>query len=215
MLRTAHRRTVLGRARAGAAVAASALLLAGCTGGNPGASPQPTPPSPSISVKVPTGVELTEPGARLSFGDTATVAYDPGQGSGTVLALTVRSARQGTLRDLSAFDLDKRTRTSTPYYVRVSVENRGPGTVAGGPVPLLGVDGGDLLLPPAVFTTEFRRCPSERLPKSFGPGDSFRTCLVYLSPDKGSLEGVSYRPDPDVAPVTWTGEVGKPAKRGG
>lgn len=214
-----------------AALAAATVLLAGCSGGDTGATPQPSPSpsssstpssSPGTTVDVPPGTKLTEPGSRLSFGDTASVAYDPGKGRGTVLDLTVRTATRGRVRDLSAFDLDKRTRASTPYYVQVSVRNRGPATVGrslgrslgGGRVPLLGVNRENTLLPAVVFATEFRRCSAERLPKAFAPGDSFRTCLVYLAPDKGRLAGVSYRPDPKVAPITWSGEVAAPPKRG-
>ena len=30
------------------------------------------------------------------------------------------------------------------------------------------------------------------------------TCLVYLSPDKGTLDAVSYRPASEFDPITWT-----------
>ena len=35
-------------------------------------------------------------------------------------------------------------------------------------------------------------------------------CLVYLSPDKGDLTAVSWRPTEEDVPITWTGELVKP-----
>ena len=37
------------------------------------------------------------------------------------------------------------------------------------------------------------------------------TCLVYLSPKRGALESVSYRPSQEFNPITWTGTITKPA----
>ncbi len=202
------------------AALAGALVLTAC--GNDaeeaaGPAPSPSPsvsvsvsPSPSSTVAVPEGVELTEVGADLGFGDTATVIHEPDQKTGTVLELTVKSAARGTLKDLSGFVLDPYTKSSTPYYVDVAVENVGEGQVGGSGVPLWGVDGTNTLLPAARFTTAFRRCPSEPLPKRFGPGRSFETCLVFLAPDKGTLEAVSFRPNQEFDPIEWTGSIATP-----
>jgi hypothetical protein len=35
-------------------------------------------------------------------------------------------------------------------------------------------------------------------------------CLVFLSPNKGDLVAVSFRPTQDFDPITWTGELEKP-----
>jgi hypothetical protein len=189
------------------------LVLASCGNGADEASPEPlvsTSPSPSSTVNVPETVELTEVGADLSFGDKATVIYEPDQKTGTVLELTVKSAVQGSVKDFSGFILDDYTRTSTPYYVKVRVENVGEGVVGDAPVPLWGVDAKNTLLPPASFTTTFRRCPSENLPKKFKPEDTLSTCLVFLAPDKGTMKAVSFRPNQEFDPIQWTGEIATP-----
>lgn len=190
------------------------LLLASC-GGTPesdeSADPTPTTsPSPSSTVAVPETVELTEVGADLAFGDSATVIHEPDQNSGSVLTLTVKKAAQGTTKDFAGFILDDYARAATPYYVTVEVENVGESDLDGGPVPLWGVDGDNTLLPPASFTTTFRKCRSEQLPSKFAPGDTFGTCLVFLAPDGGTMDAVSFRPNQEFDPIRWTGEIATP-----
>ena len=169
-----------------------------------------TSPSPSSTVDVPASVELTEVGADLAFGDTATVIHEPTKNAGTVLELTVEKAVEGTTDDFSGFVLDDYTRSATPYYVDVTVTNVGEGNVGGSPVPLWGVDAQNTLLPPASFTTTFRKCPSEPLPKKFEPEASFSTCLVFLAPDKGTMRAVSFRPNQEFDPIEWTGDIATP-----
>ncbi|MEO5711836.1 MAG: hypothetical protein ABIQ59_18655, partial [Nocardioidaceae bacterium] len=60
------------------------------------------------------------------------------------------------------------------------------------------------------FTTSFKPCPSKSLPKKFPAGASLSTCLVFLSPDRGTLESVSYRPSQEFNPITWTGDLSTP-----
>jgi hypothetical protein len=200
--------------RAAAVAATAAIVLASCGGeSTEEAVETPTPsvsPSPSSTVNVPAAVELTEVGADLSFGDSATVIYEPNQKRGTVLELTVKKAAQGTTKDFSGFILDDYTKAATPYYVDVEVTNVGEGDVGGAAVPLWGVDADNTLLPAATFTTTFRRCPSKALPKKFGPEKTFSTCLVFLAPDKGKMEAVSFRPNQEFDPIRWTGEIATP-----
>lgn len=193
---------------------ASALVLTACGGdGAEESGPTPSPslsPTPSSTVAVPETVSLTEVGADLSFGDSATVIHEPDQKRGTVLELTVRKAVRGSVKDFAGYILDDYTKSSTPYYVTVDVENVGEGNVGGTPVPLWGVDAKNTLLPPASFTTSFRRCGSDSLPKKFGPGKEFSTCLVFLAPDKGTMEKVSYRPNQEFDPIEWSGTIATP-----
>jgi hypothetical protein len=215
---------------------AAGVALAGCgaSGDEPSAgassrssssaSGSPAPPSPSQStdLEVPAGVTLTSPGAQLAFGETARVAYEVQQQAagkrrskkapaGTVLALTVESATKGSLADLAGFNLtDAYERKASYYYVRVTVKNVGARRFGDVGVPLWGISGENTLLPPVQFTSAFARCPTERLPAGFAPGARFRTCLVFLSPDKGSLEGVSYRPTENFVPIEWHGKVATP-----
>ncbi len=196
---------------------ASALALTGCSGGSDGTSGGGTSsgsasssssPSPSSTVKVPSGTALTDQGAKLGFGDPARVIFEPAAGRGSVLQLTVRNVRRGRLSDFKGFILDDAYKKKASYfYTTVRVKNLGKGNVGGVPVPLWGVNDANTLLPAVNFTTSFAKCPSKPLPKAFGPGKSVDTCLVYLSPNKGRLDAVSYRPSQEFNPITWTGTV--------
>jgi len=203
-----------------AATAAAALALAGCSsdagsknasGGSSTSASASSSPSPSSTVSVPDGTQLTDQGSKLSFGDTGTVIFEPSQGRGTVLQLTVKSVRQGTLDDFKGFILDDSYKQKASYYyATVSVKNVGEGDVGGVGVPLWGVNSANTLLPAVNFTTSFKPCVTKPLPKSFPKGASLNTCLVFLSPDKGKLESVSYRPSQEFNPITWTGDIATP-----
>lgn len=204
-----------------AALAVTAgLVLSGCSGGEPGAEESPSASndasateSPTADVSVPEGVEVSAQGSDLEFGDSAVVVFEPDQERSTLLELTVTSARKGRLDDFKGFILDDPyKRKANYYYVKVSVENVGEGDVGGAPVPLWGVNGENTLLPAVNFTTDFKKCASTPLPKKFETGDRIDTCLVYLSPDKGTLEAVSFRPDQAFDPIEWTGEIKPPKK---
>jgi hypothetical protein len=197
---------------------AAALVLGGCSSsdgsrasGQGTESPASSSPSPSSTVSVPGGVSLTDQGSKLSFGDTATVVFEATHKKGTVLDLTVTKVRKGRLADFKGFILDDSyKRKADYYYASVRVKNVGEGDVGGVAVPLWGVNAANTLLPAVNFTTTFPTCPSKQLPKKFGPGDTLSTCLVYLSPDHGSLQAVSYRPSQEFDPITWTGDISSP-----
>lgn len=196
------------------AVTTLGLLLASCSDSETANAPEPSPSasaSQTSAVDVPADTSLTEGGETLRFGDPATVVFEPNQQRGTVLELTVDSAAQGTLKDFSGFILDDKSERSTPYYVDVSVQNVGKGDVGDFAVPLFGVDDDDLLLQASAFTTKFEKCESQPLPKTFSAGDSFKTCLVYLAPQRGTLESVSFRPSEEFDPIVWTGDIAKPS----
>ena len=204
--------------RLAAFAVAAGLVLSGCSGGGAEESPSASndasaTESPTADVSVPEGVEVTAQGSNLEFGESAVVVFEPDQKRSTLLELTVKGARKGRLEDFKGYILDDPyKRKANYYYVDVRVENVGDGDVGGSPIPLWGVNEENTLLPAVNFTTEFKQCPSTPLPKKFGPGDSLDTCLVFLSPDKGSLEAVSFRPDQAFDPIEWTGEI-KPAKK--
>ncbi len=202
-----------------ALVTAAGLTLTGCTSASdePDAAESPVETaspteSPTADVTVPEGVEITAQGTDLTFGEPATVAFEPDQQRDTILELTVTGAREGRLEDFKGFILDDEYKRKANYfYVQVQVENVGEGDVGGSPVPLWGVNGENTLLPAVNFTTKFKKCASTPLPKKFEPGDTLDTCLVYLSPDKGTLEALSFRPDQEFNPIEWTGTI-DPAK---
>jgi hypothetical protein len=208
-----------------ALAATAALALAGCsddsgTGGggadgSDGAEAEASTPTPSTTVAVPEGVELTEPGTQLEFGDTATLAHEAGK-KGGVLDIRVDSAVRGALEDFAGFELDDPyKKRGNYYYVRVTVKNAGDEPFGDVPVPLWGISGTNTLLQAVQFTSAFTKCPTEPLPADFEPGDKFKTCLVYLSPNRGTLEGLSYRPTEEYVPIEWRGEVTKPQEKKG
>lgn len=199
--------------RALAALLAGGLLLTGCSGGEDEpeaqASSTPTESASESASATPADDGITSPGTMLSFGETATVEYETKDRT-ALLDLTVRSAEEGALSDFSGFDTeDPLVRNASFYYVRVQVENAGKKPFGGAEVPLWGISGANTLLPPVKFTSSFKTCPTETLPEKFKPGAKFSTCLVFLSPRKGALEGVSYRPTVDVTPIEWRGDVEK------
>ena len=205
-----------------AVTTAAALALGGCSsegaaqdaGGSSSdaaSSSSSASPSPSSTVPVPEGTDLTEQGSKLAFGDTGTVIFEPSEGRGTVLQLTVKSVKQGSLDDFKGFILDDSYKQKASYYyATVTVKNVGEGDVGGVGVPLWGVNSTNTLLPAVNFTTSFKPCSSKPLPKSFPKDATLSTCLVYLSPDKGKLESVSYRPSQEFNPITWTGDITTP-----
>ncbi|HEU4568113.1 MAG TPA: hypothetical protein VFR99_08765 [Marmoricola sp.] len=199
-----------------AVLLAAALALTGC-GGSSKAPARPAASKPSVTlptgdVSVPPGVKITAPGTDLSFGQAATVAYEPNSKRNSVLRLTVTGVQRARISDLSAYVLDKRTRRSTPYYVHVTVHNAGKGDVGSTDVPLWLVDKDNTLIHASGFTNRFSACPSTALPKKFGPDASMKTCLLYLVPDHGRFDAISYRPLQAYEPITWSGPVSKPAQ---
>jgi hypothetical protein len=200
-------------------VASSAALalsgVAGCSdsgkaGDEPSASVSPSATGSTEPTESPSGVDLTEPGSQLAFGDTAIVDYTIRNRS-SILGLTVTAAKQGQLKDFVGFDMsDPLKKNASYFYVRVTVKNAGDKPTGGLDTPLWGISGTNTLLPPVKFTSAFKKCPTDSLPDKFAPGDTFRTCLVFLSPNKGSLEGVSYRPLASFDPIEWHGQVQKP-----
>jgi hypothetical protein len=211
------------RSRLSALAAVAALTLAACGGGDgsdtddtdDAAETPSATPTPSTTSEAPEGEEVTAPGTQLAFGDTATVEHEA-EGRSALLDITVESAVQGALSDFAGFDLDDPyKKRGHYYYVRVSVENSGDKRFGDVPVPLWGISGENTLLQAVAFKSAFKKCPTEPLPAGFKPGDTFKTCLVYLSPNKGALEGVSYRPTEEFVPIEWRGDVKMlPEKKG-
>jgi hypothetical protein len=184
-----------------------ALGLAACSSSG-GDSSAKASASPTSTISVPSGVSLTDEGSTLSFGQSATVIFAANQKRGSTIEVSVKKAVKGSVSDFKRFILDDPYKKKADYYyVYVTVKNVGEGDVGGVPVPLWGVNAKNVLLPAVNFTTHFAKCPSKPLPAKFAAGASFSTCLVYLSPNHGTLESVSYRPTQAFNPITWTGHV--------
>ena len=199
-----------------AVLAVTAVVVSGCSSDD--GEPQGVDSSTSATasdtaeyLEVPAGVELTEQGSQLAVGDHAVVAYEPRQGQVGALDIQVRKLEQAAIDDLSAWQLSDAQKKSTPYYVDTVIENVGDSDLGGREIPLYVVNEKNILLEATPFASSFKPCPSTPFPKKFKPGDSGRFCLVYLAPDKGELVAVSFRPVETFNPITWTGEVEKPA----
>lgn len=196
-----------------AVVLTASLALAGCGGSTPKKTTPTLDANQQTAVPVPAGVKLTAYGSELKFGQKAVVAYAPNDQRKSILELTVTSATQGSIADLSGYNLDERTRASTPYYIRVLVRNIGDGDVGRMSIPLYLVDNRTpkTLIIASSFTNSFTKCPSTKLPTTFAPLASLSTCLVYLAPDHGTMSGVSFRDaSSEGEPILWTGTASAP-----
>ena len=219
--------------RAGSACAAVVLLgcaglVSACSGDSKGADPGDSSPSASVSgsstgpagtstspagptLPVPAGVELTPQGSQLQVGDTATVAWELRQGVVGVLDIKVTRLEKTSLRkSFVGWDLDQAQQNSNPYFVRVTVTNRGDTDLGTKKIPLYIVDGTNTLVESNTFESAFPPCEPGVFPKKFPTGKTLKACLVFLSPKKGDLAAVSFRPTQDFDPITWTGELEKP-----
>lgn len=195
-----------------AALALAGLLLSGCGEDAEPRVEQPAAPKAGdqTAVPVPEGVTLTEYGTELKFGEPAVVAYSPNAKRRSILKITVKSVKNVPISVFKAYRLEERTRKSTPYFVKVRVENVGEGDVGQTPIPLYLADNRTppVLINPSTFDgVPFSTCPSAKLPASFGPGDSVDACLVYLAPDGGKITAMSFRAIQEFAPILWTGPV--------
>lgn len=188
-----------------------ALLFTGLTGcgadEKPVANSKPKTNLPTGDVDVPKGLTLTEPGTELVYGQTATVAYEPNTTRNTVLSLQVTRVNRGDIKDLAAYDLEPRTKLSTPFYVQVTVKNVGDGDVGRTAIPLWALDQSDTLIQSSSFLNNFPKCQSGPLPTTFAPNAVVNACLLYLVPSGGQLKGISFRSLQDTKAITWSAPV--------
>lgn len=204
----------------------SAAVLAGCSGSDDKKDPEPgttssdsstrsTPQSTSASPYidgVPDGIELTAPGSRLSVGDSAVVAWKPGQNASVgVFDYKVTRLEKTTFKkSFVGWKLDDATKKSTPYFVHLTVKNVGEADTGGREVFVYIADATGTLISQSTFASKFKPCPSTPLPDKFKPGAKTKVCLVFLAPDHGELKGVSFRPTEQFDPIVWTGDVQSP-----
>jgi len=225
-----HNGRVLGRVGswcAAVVLVASAGLLGGCSddskGPDAGDSPSTSASgsgtgsatssttSAGPTLPVPAGVELSPEGSQLQVGETATVAWELRQGVVGVLDIKVtRLEKTSFKKSFVGWDLDQGQKNSNPYFVRVTVTNRGETDLGGKKVPLYIVDGTNTLVEATTFASAFPPCEPGSFPKTFKPGRKLKACLVFLSPKAGDLTAVSFRPTQAFDPITWTGELEKP-----
>ena len=207
------------------ALAGSAGLLGGCTDDGKGpdigdspatsasgsATATATDSTAPSALPVPDGVELSPGGSQFEVGDTATVAYELRQGVVGVLDIKVtRLEKTSFKKSFVGWDLDQGQKKSNPYFVRATITNRGETDLDGKKVPLYIVDGTNTLVEATTFASAFPPCEPGSFPDKFKPGKKVKVCLVFLSPKRGDLTAVSFRPTQEFDPITWTGELQKP-----
>jgi hypothetical protein len=169
------------------------------------------------------GDGLTPSGAKLGFGDQATVAWIPparfsatGGQQGYRLEVSVNGIKQGTLDDFKNIELDADQKRSTPYYVTITVkalEDVQVGTddpdIAFKAIDDRGQEQGEV-----IFFGEFERCDNADVPRPFTSGKSYDSCLTYLVPGGGSIEEVRWNDGPSKKnqvtpyfdkPIVWSG----------
>ena len=224
----------------GAAAGALALGLAACGSSDSGGGSASTAAQTSATAADTTATQatttettssssstssggLTPPGAKLGFGDTATVAWIPpsrfsatGGQRGYRLEVTVKGIERGTLDDFKNIELDADQKRSTPYYVTVTVkalEDVRAGT-DDPDVALKAIDDRGQEQGEVIFFGDFERCNNADVPRPFASGKSFDSCLTYLVPGGGSIDEVRWNDGPSRKnavspyfdkPVVWSG----------
>lgn len=218
------------RARVTAAAVGMALTLAACGGGDepdaPSLDPSDAtssasdtattqPVDPAAYLPTPTGVTLTDPGTELTLRRKAVGAWTPRQDLVGVVELSVTGLVVTTVeKSLGGFDLQPSAQQTTPYFVTAKVTNVGQTDLGGRQLPLYVVDSNEALVAPTGVAPDFEPCPGSTLPAIFAPGDTARSCLIFLVPPGADLDAVMFRPPEGVVPITWSGKVTRLKDRG-
>lgn len=189
----------------GIASASSSATGAAETVASPGVVPSGYP---SAAASTAPDASLTIPGTSLALGSSATVAWQPSQHTVGVLDLTVTALHKTSFKEsFTGWELDAATKATAPYFVEATVRNAGSTDLSGQRVPLYGSAASGALVEASTFATDFKPCGPSVLPTPFPAGASADVCLVYLVPQAGALDGVTFRPTESFTPITWTGAV--------
>lgn len=179
-----------------------ALLAVAACGGDDPAKPKPTPTVPD-DFDVPAGVEITKGGTQLTEDESATVVYRVGEAT-SAITVTVTGVRKGSMDDFAHFSLDAEAKKSTPFYVDLTVVNRGPAGIGGIALPVFAHDSEGTYYPANELVGEFEPCPDPVLPKSFLPESEASLCLVYLVPKGRALQSVDLQTGEPEDAIAWT-----------
>jgi hypothetical protein len=191
------------KARSAAIAIAAALLvlLTACGGDDP--APKPRSDGPK-GFDVPAGVTITEGGSTLELGKPASVVYQVEEGATSVVTVAVNKVRKGNVKkDFTFFSLDRKAKSSTPYYVRFSVENNGPSGLGGVTIPVLAHTASNTVFPPSELVGTFKPCPNPALPESFLKDSKADLCLIFLLPKGEKLSTVDLRPGTEADAIHW------------
>ena len=127
------------------------------------------------------------------------------QAKPTKVGVSVDAVRKGRLADLKGFNLDRKQRRSTPYYVEASFKNLGSFALSRNLLRASLEDAGGREYRPTTVVLvggTFRPCP-EPSSASLRPGRSFTACSLVLLP-KGSTPGrARFQGDVTKDPLFW------------
>ena len=182
--------------------AALLVLLAACAEDDPAPKPRSDVPK---GFEVPAGVTITQGGSTLELGKAASVVYQVEEGATSVITVVVNAVKKGDIKkDFTFFSLDEKAKSSTPYYVRLTVENNGPSGLGGVTIPVLAHTSSNTVFPPSEVVGTFKPCPSPALPKSFLEGSKADLCLVFLLPKGEKLSTIDLQTGKDADAIHWT-----------
>lgn len=182
------------------------LSLGSCTSTEPGTVDEP---GPSAAV----GASGTAPGTSLSYGDPATLVWQPAAGTTGELELSVDAVAEQRQSVFEGWLRDEAMAGSRPYFVTVTITNTGAADLGGQTVPLYLRDDSGRLGAPWTLGGDFTACQSGPLPTPFATGAETTMCLVFLAPDRARVADLVFEPSEGYDPIRWTGEVDRP--RGG
>ena len=181
--------------------AALLVLLTACGGDDPAPKPRTDVPK---GFDVPAGVIITKGGSTLEMGQPASVVYQVEQGATSVVTVTVDKVTKGNIKkDFTFFSLDEKAKSSTPYYVRVAVENNGPSGLGGVTIPVLAHTSSNTVFPPSELVGTFKPCPNPALPESFLKSSKADLCLVFFLPKGEKLSAVDLRTGAEADAIHW------------
>jgi hypothetical protein len=142
-----------------------------------------------------------------ALGDAVDVDFYDGSGADPVGKgkVAVTEVRDGATTELEAagYDLDPDEKAATAYYVSVTFENTGDGTVA--PRPVGGEDPDGRLIHALTLLDlgggPFEPCPG--VPEEVAPGTKGEGCTIILVPPGVDLARLYYHPGGDDDFVYW------------
>jgi hypothetical protein len=182
-------------------VAALLALVTACGGDDPAPKPRTDVPK---GFDGPAGVTITQGGSTLELGEAASVVYQVEEGAASAVNVTGNAVRKGDIKkDFTFFSLDRKAKTSTPYYVRLTVENNGPTGLGGVTIPVLAHTDSNTVFPPSELVGTFKPCPNAALPESFLESSKADLCLVFLLPKGEKLRTVDLQTGKEADAIHW------------
>ena len=148
-----------------------------------------------------------EADGALALGERAVAPFvDYGARSDrTKVAATVLDVRKGRIADLKGFNLDRKQRRATPYYVDAKFENLGRFALSPHLLRPSIEDANGREHRPATLVVlggTFKPCPQRRGAK-VEPGKSLTHCSAILLPRTTKLERVRFQGDVTMEPLFW------------